>query len=294
MPAEIARIFIPVVVTILVFFLGQFISWSVRKNEKRQEVKVYKGLISEWIYLLKKPIDDQIKRCNDFADKVGSSQDLQPEVFEINKFLAEKVLSISIEKYINSFVINTSGDKNENYKMTYNIISQLNFLTLNENEIPKIYDKYQRQTFEIMDEWNAAFRKLDYLISNQTKLLGKDPHHYSAGFHKEVLAIANLWHQTSPNGRSSVKHSDENLIRPIDILIKKELASNPANDYAYDLSTCLQELRISLLKWNSLNAGNKVLFNRLADTLRLSSESLIKSVTYFKERTNTKCVFRIK
>jgi hypothetical protein len=142
MPEGFARILIPVVVTITIFFLGHFVSWLKGKYERREEVESYKNLISKWIELIKKAVESQVSSCNEFSDLLEKSEDMTPMHFSANKLLAEKIDSLPLVKLINAFSVNTTGDSNKNYKMTFNLVSQFNYLRHVEELIEKNFEGY--------------------------------------------------------------------------------------------------------------------------------------------------------
>jgi hypothetical protein len=88
MPLDLARIFIPVIVTLLVFALGQFLVWLKGKYEKQNEVTSYRDLILGWINLIEQSVTQQVTSCRDFSTRLQVSQDIHPELFQYNKMLA--------------------------------------------------------------------------------------------------------------------------------------------------------------------------------------------------------------
>ncbi|MDP2387879.1 MAG: hypothetical protein Q8M29_16015 [Bacteroidota bacterium] len=289
-----AKFAIPIIVTISIFILTQLISWIKSKSEKRKEILSYRNIITQWVTLIESSITQQINACRDFSTRLTNSTDIHPETFQYNKLQVEKVESISVDRYISAFVTNSTGAEEPNYRMTFSLISQFNFLKNIENEIPNIYSVYQKQTFEIMDEWNVNFRSLDSLISKQTVTVRTTTNHPTAIFHTQVLQTANAWLNGAPNGRSSVSYSMTNLIEPLSTFVKVELNTNPNNDYAFNLSACLQELRISHLKWQTNLSGNILVFTGIADKLNDVYTGLTNSRNHFIDNTRVRYFWAIK
>src|SRR5690606_25231573 len=75
MPLGLARIFIPVIVTLLVFALGQFLVWLKSKYEKKNEVTSYRELILGWVDLIEQSVTQQVNACNDFSTRLQNSED---------------------------------------------------------------------------------------------------------------------------------------------------------------------------------------------------------------------------
>jgi hypothetical protein len=297
-PLDLARIFIPVIVTLLVFALGQFLVWLKGKYEKQNEVTSYRDLILGWINLIEQSVTQQVTTCRDFSTRLQGSEDIHPELFQYNKMLANKVDDFSVDVFVNTFVTNLKGidneSENEKQKWCFNLISQFNYLKNIEEQIPTIYEKYHSQTFEIMDEWNTNFGKLDKIISEQSRIINTTPNHPTVAFHGQVMGIANAWLTAAPNGRSSVTLTMTNLISPLSLAVRTELNANPSNEYAFNLSDILQTLRITHLKWETNKDGNVQVFQGLGIKIGEVLESLKSTRNNFTEKTLINSVFKIK
>lgn len=295
MPEGIARIVVPAGITLLVFVLGQIIIWYRSQTAMKNEVMNYRDIILTWIDLIQKPVEKQINSCRELSKNIANSQDIQPERFVANKMLAEKVDSIGIERYISTFMINTTKPKEENQNdlMTYNLISQFNFLKSIEPIIADTYKNYQTQIIELMMEWNNYFMKLDELTSNWSKIIVDNKHPYFA-FQQEIVKISNNWIKTAPNGRSTMVHSMNNLITPLGKIVGIELNANIKNEYAFQLSAILQQLRIIDLKWKTNIEGNSKLFEDIANSIDNSYKALLNAKKYFQEKTEIKNLFPLR
>ncbi|MCJ8290002.1 MAG: hypothetical protein HRT58_10090 [Crocinitomicaceae bacterium] len=298
LPLGLARIFIPVIVTLLVFALGQFLVWLKSKYEKQNEVASYRELILGWVNLIEQSVTQQVTSCNDFSIRLRDSEDIHPELFQYNKMFANKVDDFSVDVFVNTFVTNSKGvdseSENDKQKWCFNLISEFNYLKNIEEQIPTIYEKYQSQTFEIMDEWNSNFGKLDKIISEQSRLVNSRPGHATATFHGQVMGIANAWLAAAPNGRSSVTLTIDTLITPLTDLVRVELTQNPSNEYAFNLSDILQTLRISHLKWETNKNGNVQIFEGLGTKINDVLVSLKSTKNNFDSKTKPNQVFNIK
>lgn len=294
MPEGLARIVIPAGITLLVFILGQIIVWYRTQTAIQNEVKNYRDIILTWIDLIQKPVELQINSCIKLSENIINSQDIHPERFIANKMLAEKVDSIGIERYISTFMINTTipREKNENDVMAYHLISQFNFLKSIEPIIADTYKNYQTQILELMNEWNIYFMKLDELVSNWSKIISNNHPYFT--FQQKIINTSNSWMKTAPNGRSTIVHSMNNLITPLSKIVEIELNTNIANDYAFQLSAILQQLRIVDLKWKTNIEGNSKLFEDIAISIGNSYRTLLNAKKYFKEKTNVKCIFSLR
>ncbi len=295
MPENIARIAIPAIITLTVFIIGQIIVWYRAQVAIQNETKNYRTIILNWIDLIKTSIEKQVASCNELSSNIAHSQDIHPERFEYTKMLAEKADSIGVDRFITTFMINSTSSKvdDKNDKMTYNLISQFNFLKSIEHNITNTYNNYQSQILELMSEWNTIFMKLDELTLSWTPQITGSGHPYLA-FHREVVKISNSWIQNAPNGRSTMVYSMANLITPLTTLTAEELTRNINNEYAFQMSAILQQLRIIDLKWRTNIDGNSRLFADTATSINNSYASLINAKQYFEQDTKVKSIFKVR
>lgn len=294
MPENFARIFIPAIISIAVFVIGQVIVWYRNQKAIQSETRNYRIVILNWIDLIKSSVEKQITSCRTLSQAIANSQDIHPERFEYTKMLAEKVDSIGVDRFITTFMINsTSPKKNEdNNKMTYNLISQFSFLKAIEPNIAETYKSYQNQTLELMAEWNNYFMKLDQLTSDWTSKINST--HPYGPFHAKVVDISNKWLQNAPNGRSTMIYSMNHLITPLTSLVSEEIKKNANNEYAFQMSAVLQQLRIIDLKWRTNIDGNSKLFADLGTSIENAYNSLCTAKQYFKDKTTEKNIFSIR
>lgn len=293
MPEGFARILIPVAVTVVIFFLGHFISWLKLKFERRKEVSSYKNLILKWIELISKSIEAQITNCNTFATNLENSEDMSPIRLSVSKLLAEKIDALPLEKILNAFSINTTGDKSKNYVMTYNLISQFNFLRHVEPLIIENFEAYVEVFDGLAKRWNLLFSEFDDTISVQSKELANKAEHPNLRFHNQVRKIVNDWMKTPPTTNNSVKYTDEKLIKPLIILTAHELDLNQS-DYAFKISRVIRDLNVELIQWDNAKKVNAGLFRSIATTTKDSYQKLQEVNLYFKNETRTSNIFRIK
>lgn len=295
MPENFARIFIPAIISIAVFVIGQIIVWYRNQKAIQSETRNYRIVILNWIDLIKSSVDKQITSCRTLSQDIAKSQDIHPERFEYTKMLAEKVDSIGVDRFITTFMINSTSPKKsaDNNKMTFNLISQFNFLKAIEPNVAETYKSYQNQTLELMAEWNNYFMKLDQLTSDWTsKINGTHPY---SSFHEKVMDIGSKWLQNTPNnGRSTMIYSMNHLITPLTSLVSVETNKNVNNEYAFQMSAILQQLRIIDLKWRTNIEGNSKLFSDLGTSIENAYNSLCAAKQYFKDKTTEKNIFSVR
>jgi len=76
-------------------------------------------------------------------------------------------------------------------------------------------------------------------------------------------------------------------------VVEKREVLNPASEYAYELTSLTQKLRICALKRNELFFGNKKLFNTVSQNLQIALTSLIEANDYFSANS-TSGIWRIR
>jgi hypothetical protein len=292
MPESLARILIPVVVSIALFFLGHFILWLKTKFEKRNEVETYKKLIIKWIELIKPAGVTQLASCNDFIDRLSKSDSMTPIRFSANKLFTEKVDTIPLERLINVFTENTNGDAEKNAKMTFNLVSQFNFLKHAEKHIENVFEGYTEAFDELAKEWNSKFTEFDDVLSTQSKELDNSRSHEHYQYHLECFKIVNEWYKNSPQDQS-LKHHEEQLIDPLIDFTGNELKKKK-NDYAFSLSKVMRDLKLILIQWKAAKETNCSLFQHIIENMNTSYIKLDEASSYFKNDTKSVGLFRLK
>ena len=292
-PENLARILIPVSSTIFIFFLGHFIAWLKSKFERKREIDSFKSLILEWIELSKKPIETQILSCNTFAEELEKSEDMTSLLFNANKLLAEKIDTLPLEKMINAFSVNTDGDKDQNYKMTYNLVSHFNFFKHVEKSIEITFEGYNKFFDEIVVNWNSKFNEFDDIISIHSKEIANVIPHPYYKFHLEVLKITKAWLASAPKDKNSIRHLEVSLINPLINFTALELETNQS-DYAFKLSSVMRDLKIHVVQWDNAKRANAGLFKSIAKNMGSAYKKLEEVRIHFKDDTKTVGVFSIR
>lgn len=293
MPETLASILIPTLVTIIIFISGILISWFKRKSDIRQNLQSYRNVIFDWVGHVDSTVTDQAKRCCNFSKQVESNQDITPVRFSFTKLHVDKINQIPIDIYIKTFVLNATGDQSKNSKMNYKLVNHLHYLSDLQSQIPKTYDAYQHQSLQLIDEWNDYMGELDKLISNQSKFEVSNLEKRT-DFLLHVRQLSINWMSNAPNGRSSITFSIENLIEPLKNSVIKELKQNPSNDFAFNVSSVLQELKIVYLKWTQLKTEFAETFNEYSKYLNSSIDEVNDAIKYFESKTTLEKLHKIK
>ena len=293
MPEGFARIFVPAIITLIVFILGQLIVWYRNQRSIQNETKNYKKIVLCWADLIRVPIERQIDELNELADRIRSSDVLHPEGFYMNKMLADKVDSISIDRFISTFMINTKAMCNENLndKMTFNLVSQFNYLVQMEKTIIDTYNAYVKESQDIMDNWNMGFNKLTKCIDEWFVRI--DAKHEYFGLKQRVVFISMSWKRSIVGESSTMVNSMENFITPLTEITTEVLNQNVNNEFAYQISETLQSLRFIDYRWRTNNGAYVLVFNKMGNYIKTSLDSINEAKKYFEVNTKTKNVFEI-
>ncbi|MDR3705654.1 MAG: hypothetical protein P4L28_07100 [Paludibacteraceae bacterium] len=292
MRPELAQIIIPTVITILVFVLTQVLIWRTRKITLKRETKNYKSVIFSAVDFVTGLVENQIKSCRSFAKNLQESEKILPERLGLVNMLADKVDEINIERFINTFMTNTTKSK-DNSQHTYSIVAQFNYLKSMEIVIKTQYDLHQKQMYEIMNEWNKNFMLLDKLFVEISKEVGDNSTHDLYPFYQKIKEIRENWITSCPNGGISVNQCVNNLINPLSIFIEETVQSSNSNNFAYSFLEILKELQIINLKWKTNVKGFALVFTEIADDLNKSIDELTQDKDYFTNNTKTKNIFAI-
>ena len=285
MSETLASVLIPTFTAIFIFSIGLLINLLKSKKEKKNELLAYKNLILNWIEKVSLGIENQAIACKDFSERLSKESDLSVQKLVYTKLLVEKILEIPISNYIDSFVVNSTGDPSKNYAQVFVIIAQLNFINDMENEIPNYYKNFQNLTIELVDEWNLNFKILNEIFPSGTSV--------NAHFFEEMNRIKLNWIRSTPDGRSNLALSMKLLINPLLELVKNEMDESYEKNYLFELSSTLQDLAITNMKWLKLKNEYAQLFHITNENISNSLNSLLDSKSYFEKQTNLKYLFLI-
>ena len=287
----LARIIIPALISIIIFFLGFFINWIKTKYERKSELNSIKSVITTWIKLLKNPILQQVAHSRQFAITLRKSTELHPDSFATNPLLANKLQDIKLADLIQVFVINSEGSKMENSKHIFNIVSQLEFLTNIEKQIPEVYKIYQDLTFEYMKRWNDEFMKLDIIRSEMISQIAMNTTHQSYALFQNFNTVSNAYVNRFPI--ANIVETKIHLLDPVNVLVNKAIISNPNDLYAHRIRNNIHELNTTYRQWKVHFEGNSKLFYDVSIRLIRVYKTLQKASNELNN-TKLKSVWKIK
>ena len=277
MSQGIASIIIPMSVSIIVFSLGIIIDKKREKNKEERERKKYKAAILKWIELLKAPIYTQVEQLKDLASKIDNSIELQPEAFSFSKSMANKINDLSVEKIINTFVAKEKKENSGDSIHAYNIVSQIDFLSLCDGEVIKKYNEYHSRCIALVDKWNLSWNKFDVLRKTSNS---SDSQDYSV--FRNVLIQYKKWRDRhEQNEHLNYNDISTELIVPLFQALSNMKEEYPSSSLAVQFYDVIHSLYLILNEWNIVKSGYRDAFNEMANQIEKSYSVLAEAKEHF-------------
>lgn len=282
MTQESAAIIIPTVATILVFVAGIVIDRIMKRIQGIYETQMYKRTVYDWIDCICVTTGNQVEKVSKLADDIAKNRTLQAVRFEFSKSMANKLDILTASKVLQNFVFNSTPLKGGNRTHAFNIVSQFDFLSSVENEIVKMYELYNQQSYALLEPWNVSIRAIGSMV-------GSIPDPSDLGLYFTLLDIYEKWAQAM---------SEDNDI-DVDIILTKELFITPLSEYLGShqeeqgsalygtLVHHVNQLHIILKQWKALSSGYELNFRGYASSctqslkkLKDSKQALLKTYSY--------------
>jgi hypothetical protein len=245
-------IIIPVIVTLLVFLLGQFINWLKGKYERITELKSIKATIEYWILFVEPSVTSQINGCKKFIEDLKQSTNIQTERFQFSSMLVDKLQQIELKELIETIMLNLKGNEETKAKMIFNIISQVEFLVKIESHIQDNYEKFHSYTQELMENWNATFTQFNSIMNETSRAINEaEP---NCEFVQSKNKICNDFLSTKE--LKPLNMIFDELISPLELEVDKYLKSSPNKYLAVNLGYSIEVLKIIKLKWETHKNGH--------------------------------------
>lgn len=284
-----AQIMIPVLVTLLVFLLGQFIGWLKGKYERKNELDSIKVTIHNWLTMIEPSIQKQIDGCNNFFQALNNSTSIHPEKFQFSPMLVDKLQQIELKQLIETMVVNLQGEEATKAKMIFNFVSQVEFLAKMEPHIRENYEKFHSYTFELMEDWNKTFKKFN-LEMNETsrKVYEVEPENQFV-IRKNQICNTFLQHREI----QPLNTIFDELITPLETEVLHFLQTSPNKELAADFGYTIDDLKIIKSKWEMHKHGHMQLATDFATRINTVYE-VLKKVSEHLRTSKFKSVMKIK
>lgn len=268
MSEELASIMIPTVITIIIFCLSQILSFCYTKRKQYNETKKYRDIVLKWTDMIIPVVKQQADECKKISDAIKSSVELHPERFTFCMSAAEKINCIPADKFMEIFILRSTlkcrfQDKHSNIeKNIYNIISSYNYLSQLQNIVEKNYISYQKQTIDLMNQWNTSYGILtEYISANE---------------HSKYFDI-----MYNP----STSHID--CYKKIVVPLISKFKTVPG-EVSFNIRRILNDLQMIERKRGSLFNEYAAIFNDFSDTIKSLMSTLEISVKFFENETRIK------
>lgn len=256
------------IIAILVFTIGNKKEKKRYKENKLNELELYKETIIDWVDRLGisvRKLDDYL---TEFIKNLEKSDDIDAEALNWDIVLTNKLQEIPLNIWNDVFVRNHKGDRNENKKDMVNIVYQIEYIDAITKEIRRFYSDYHDRVVILLEKWN----------DNYIGLLNKG---WQCQCHnKPFLFYLNKCLNNIPNPQS-VKDLTQYLITPM--LKYISVPSNCSADTAL-AELYINKLAITFAERESNNKGNVILFKQKSEQLNTSYSELKKSIDNIKER----------
>lgn len=289
MDYNFARIMIPVLVTLLVFLLGQFIGWLKGKYERKNELDSIKVTIHNWLIMIEPSIQQQITGCNNFVTALQSSTNIHPERFQFSPMLVDKLQQIELKQLIETMVVNLEGEEETKAKMIFNFVSQVEFLAKMETHIRENYEKFHSYTFELMEDWNKTFKKFNLEMNETSKQIHLiDPGNQFVTRKNQICNTFLQHREIQP-----LNTIFEELITPLENEVLQFLQTSPNKELATNFGYTIEDLKIIKSKWDMHKQGHMQLATDFATRIN-TVYNVLKNVSEHLRNSEFKNVMKIK
>lgn len=280
-------------ITTLIFVVGIFINILIKKYEKRNELVLYKKLITIWIKNSQTSIDQFISSLKNFASDIKENDNLNIAQYTTNLICFDRLNDISINKITDALIINIANKSKNSDPVTnmYNLLTQVEFIEKNSVEIRSVYEKYCIENQKIMDEWNDNYLNFRNAMKsfNNNNINEKE-----LFFSEKIYSCINpiiISQSERPLEEYPISKWKSNFVDPIlsyfttdvDFIKSEKIITVVMN---------ISNLRIAILKHEKLNTFGDV-FAGMCQCMIDSKKILFESCDYF-EKKNIRNLFFIR
>ncbi len=286
---SLAQIIIPVVVTLSVFLIGQFISWLKKRYERLNELKSIKTTIEQWILLVKPSIQNQIDGCKSFAIVLKNSKNIHPESLKFSPMLIDKLKQFELRELIDTIIVNLEGDNEIKAKIVFNFVSQVEFLSKMEDHIKNNYEKFHTYTFELMENWNQSFTRMTTIMNETSRQISHFEPNCKFLTQRNIICNNFLKHK-------SLQPLDvifSELITPLEQEVNEYLEKSGNKHLIVDLAYSIEELKLIRDKWELHKNGHSELVDEFGSRI-LNVYAVLEDVANQLKESKFKTIWNIK
>lgn len=264
-------------VSVLIFFIGFYISELIRRHNKSNELKQYKQFIQEWIDKSNLNLDEYINSLEDFSQKVSVNTDLNIAPWRTPIIHLSEIGKIPLEKFSDIYLWGHSKEKREqNRKKLMNFLYQIEYLNKVESLIMSVYDEYCLQNNKIKDEWNSNYIQLfDFIGTCNMSSMSPDELYVFTNFKEKLMPLLN-----QDGSFSGIDRWEKEFINPMMDLVKPfPLTSH----VIYQFAMYIRNMRIIKMKHDRLNQYSFI-FSSYVKNLKKSQAIIMDSIKHFKSQ----------
>lgn len=280
MSTELGAIIIPTMASIIVFIIGVIIDRCAKCKERKNETIAFRNTLFAWVDLNKKAVEDQIQIIYSFAKLIHQNTTLQNEALVFKKNMIGK-LSIATAENVLKYLINNSSsfNKEESAVKAYNLISQIEFLSVFEEQILVQYKKYERDSLSLFEDWNRNIINIQNLSKNADE-------EYNFTILNSIKNIVKNWMEIQYlEDKVNIQLTEQYLIMPILKIASNFKLGQIGYEKCDSIILSAKELDIIYRRWKSIAEGFSEVFKDYADLASKSLKVLLDAKEYFSKNT---------
>ena len=271
------KILFPIIVTLVIFFLGQLLTVYFKKRDRKTQLQNSKTSLETWIIHLQGTVQTLARHCNEFSDELSAQTYVQRVTLEHSPTLINKISELNVTEFMNYSTLNLIGDDIENAAKAFGIIQGIEYLKNVETEIKKHYDIFTETVDSLIDRWNDANSELEKLKLKMFNEVANDETHIAYKFSHTVNTFFNNWHGGTSDYKS-IKVWDEKFILPFFDLLEIEIYENPKNTYTSTFADKTIALKLVINNWEMTQKGYSKLIKDYADSYVQSYNELRQDI----------------
>ena len=225
--------------------------------------------------------------CKDFADKVKNSVHLAPESLSMINLMYNRITEIPSERYFKAFALNSQGERDENNAKCYKLLSSLDFVNRQQNQILENYNDYSKFILDLMSKWNENFVHFTRTINDQIERFRSPVEGEALGdLYRQLEEIRNSFFVGDEE--KTIEKIESQLLMPFKKQILESLKFSVMPSDVFDLLSVIKNLDIIILQWKKYNKGMNEMFQDFSLKIDESHQTILAQRDYFKETGSLK------
>ncbi|MFA8299745.1 MAG: hypothetical protein ACEPOV_06265 [Hyphomicrobiales bacterium] len=248
MSATTARIIIPSLITILVFFFSQVVIKISSKTQRKKELESIKFTIEQRLIHTEEPLQYYIDGLIQFKNALNKTQYLDPEVLRLNKVHIDKLQEFRLNELTNTLILNIKGKREINAYYVSKLIESIGYISMSYPELRKSYEDYQTRVENYMKEWNALYNDLFKKLNNAEFNIKRNPNN-----EEFITKINQITYKFAvDNKQRPVQIIFNELIDPVFVL-SIDFLKNNNEGYVKEIVFTIEQLELIKYQWQKYN-----------------------------------------